>query len=79
MLSMYSLVPVAMSDAVVGLDYQYITTIMAFTWITLLLLLTCFRQGNFATILYFTPLTIALATVLMVDWDKDCDKHLREW
>jgi len=37
------------------------------------------RRGNFMFILYFIPLTVALTTVLIVDWDKWCDKPLKEW
>jgi len=37
------------------------------------------RRGNFIFILYFIPLTVALVTVLIVDWAKSCDRPLREW
>jgi len=37
------------------------------------------RKGNHAIILYFIPLTIALLTVLLVDWNKECDKPLKLW
>jgi len=37
------------------------------------------RKGNYGTVLYFIPLTIALLTVLLVDWNKQCDKPLKLW
>jgi len=37
------------------------------------------RKGNYAVILYFMPLSIALFIVLLVDWKRDCDKPLKLW
>jgi len=37
------------------------------------------RRGNFLLILYFIPVTVALLTVLVVDWQSACDRPLRAW
>jgi len=37
------------------------------------------RKGNYAIILYFLPLSIALFIVLLVDWKRECDKPLKLW
>jgi len=46
---------------------------------TVLHIANVWRRGNFVFILYFIPLTVALVTVLIVDWNKQCDKPLKEW
>jgi len=37
------------------------------------------RKFNFGVVCYFIPLTVALLTVLFVDWKKECDKPLKLW
>jgi len=37
------------------------------------------RKSNFGLILYFIPLTFALTTVLIIDWQKTCHAPLKIW
>lgn len=37
------------------------------------------KRANYAICLYFLPMTIALGTVLLVDWDKECNLPLKLW
>jgi E3 ubiquitin-protein ligase RNF38/44 len=37
------------------------------------------RRGNFFLILYFIPVTVALITVLIVDWSSKCNRPLKAW
>eukprot|EP01111_Echinosteliopsis_oligospora_P016826 TRINITY_DN7119_c0_g1_i1.p1 TRINITY_DN7119_c0_g1~~TRINITY_DN7119_c0_g1_i1.p1 ORF type:complete len:391 (-),score=114.61 TRINITY_DN7119_c0_g1_i1:14-1186(-) len=38
-----------------------------------------YRKGNFVMLLYLIPVTIALLTVLMVDWKARCARPLKAW
>jgi len=40
---------------------------------------TFWRKANFGLILYLIPVTAAMITVLLVDWNKPCPKPLKTW
>lgn len=35
--------------------------------------------GNLIVILYLIPITVALLTVTIVDWDSQCNRPLKHW